>query len=472
MDIVADLQIHSKYARAVSLHMELPYIAQWCRRKGIGLIATGDWTHPLWMNEIKQNLEEEGTGLLKLKGKRLKAKDKEYDPRFLLSGEVSCIYSQGGKGRRIHNLIFSPSIEVSEKINKELTKRGCNLLSDGRPIIGISSIEFADICLSVSEDCLIIPAHAWTPWFGMYGSESGFDSIEECFGKFSPYIYAIETGLSSDPAMNWRIGELDNRSIVSFSDAHSGAKLGREATVFNLSELSYAAVKEAIKGSQGSENRGQESGISGQEKKLRPNTRSLIPNTIAYTIEFYPEEGKYHFSGHRNCHVKQDPSETKNLGTVCPVCGKKLTIGVMHRVAQLSKRDEKSLKLCQKSIPEIGIPGTYSETFPRRQPFVKIVPLQEIIAESFGASVTSQKVQDEYNKVTDYFNGEFTALLHANISDIVKSFGSRIGEGIDKVRRGDIRVDPGYDGVFGVVKIWEKENLEKEKSEKEQMSLF
>lgn len=474
MQIIADLQLHSKYARAVSQYMELPHIWEWCRRKGIDLIATGDWTHPLWMNEIKQNLEETGGGLYKLKthppacGSKVKPTGQSSKvsegPYFLLSGEVSCIYSQGGKGRRVHLLIFAPSIAAAEKINKELTRRGCNLLSDGRPIIGISSIEFTDICLSIDSSCLVIPAHAWTPWFGMYGSESGFDSISECFGKFTEDIYAVETGLSSDPAMNWRIKELDNRSIVSFSDAHSGPKLGREATVFELSELSYTAIREAV--------RGQGLGISTQKSKLTPDPSILIPNTIAYTIEFYPEEGKYHFSGHRNCNIKQDPSQTKDLGTLCPVCGKKMTIGVMHRVAQLAGRTEESLKLFQKKVGETQIKGTYSETFSNRPPYIKMVPLQEIIAESFNNAANSQKVQTEYNRITDHFNGEFNILLKTSLSDIVKTAGERIGNAVDKVRRGDIVVDPGYDGVFGVVKIWKEDEIKKEEAGKEQMSLF
>ena len=247
MQVIADLQLHSKYARAVSPQMVIPQIWEWAKIKGIGLIATGDWTHPLWMREIKNDLEETGSGLLRLKIQNSNDKIQiENGPLFLLETEVSCIYSQGGKLRRIHTLIWSPSIEVSEKINKKLINLGANLMSDGRPIIGLTSRQVCEVVLSVDPKCLIIPAHVWTPWFSLYGSESGFDSIEECFGEFSRYIYAVETGLSSNPAMNWRIKELDTRSIVSFSDAHSGPKLGREATVFELEELSFKAIREAI----------------------------------------------------------------------------------------------------------------------------------------------------------------------------------------------------------------------------------
>lgn len=296
--IIADLQLHSKYARAVSPNMVIPEMGKWAVRKGIDLLATGDWTHPLWLSELKANLNEDGSGLLNYKLQITNSKSQK-NPKFLLSGEVSCIYSQGGKGRRIHTLIFAPSFEIVDKINAELTRRGCNLMSDGRPIIGLTSIQLAEVVFGISEECLLIPAHAWTPWYALFGSMSGFDSIAEAFGPYADKIYAIETGLSSNPGMNWRIKELDNRSIVSFSDAHSGPKLGREATVFEVEEISYKAVKEAI---------------------MKPKIDDR--NKIIYTIEFYPEEGKYHYTGHRACNVRHSPSETKKLGTICPVCGK------------------------------------------------------------------------------------------------------------------------------------------------------
>jgi len=331
MQVIADLQLHSKYARAVSQEMVIPKIWEWAKRKGIGLVATGDWTHPLWMREIKSSLEEIGNGLLKLKSQNSNLKTDGDGPLFLLATEVSSIYSQGGKLRRIHTLIWAPTIVTADKINKELINRGANLIADGRPVIGLSSIQVAEMVFSIDPTCLIIPAHAWTPWFSLYGSESGFDSIDECFGQFSKYIYAIETGLSSDPAMNWRIKELDSRSIVSFSDAHSGPKLGRETTVFDLEELSYEAIRQAI-----------------MEPTLNIEDKNLSPNQIAFTIEFYPEEGKYHYTGHRNCGVKQMPSETRKNGTICPVCGRKLTVGVMHRVDELAGRSEEELRIKKK----------------------------------------------------------------------------------------------------------------------------
>jgi len=261
MEVIADLHIHSKYSRAVSQQMVIPEIASWAAKKGIKLVGTGDWTHPLWLRELKENLIDNGEGVYK---------SKTEDVYFLLSTEISSIYTQDGKPHRIHNLVLAPSFSVVEEINNRLRGRGVNLFSDGRPITGLSSIELCGIVFSVSKDCLVIPAHIWTPWYSLYGSNSGFDSLKECFGEFADQIYAIETGLSSDPAMNWRIEELDNRSIVSFSDAHSPQKLGREATVFEMEEkktLEYEDIRRAIK-----------------EQK------------ISYTIEFYPEEGKYHYT--------------------------------------------------------------------------------------------------------------------------------------------------------------------------------
>jgi uncharacterized protein (TIGR00375 family) len=435
MQVIADLQLHSKFSRAVSPEMMLPQICAWTRRKGMGLVATGDWTHPLWFREIQANLEELGNGLLKLKNAA------EGDPFFLLATEVSCIYSQGGKGRRIHTLIWVPTIASAEKINKEMTRQGCNLLSDGRPIIGLTSIQVAELVLTIEPNALIIPAHAWTPWFSVYGSMSGFNSLEEAYGPFAKNIYAVETGLSSNPAMNWRIKELDNRSIVSFSDAHSGPKLGREATVFELEKLDYDSIYHAIK----------QDGAS----------------KIAHTIEFYPEEGKYHWSGHRACNIRWGPKETEKNGTTCPVCGKPLTQGVEQRVSELAGRNEESLQLVRDGMM------IKSKAFPKRPPFVMLVPLQEIISESLGSPVTSPKVQTPYRQLTDALDGEFSVLMHAAHADIAKIVGERVAMGIEKVRSGDLVIDPGYDGVFGVVKLWrEGETKPLVDATKEQLSIF
>ena len=490
MRIIADLQIHSKYSRAVSQEMVIPKIWEWAKRKGIKLMATGDWTHPLWMREIKANLEETGNGLLKLKSSRHEVGIHDAvishssktasgqnsklgeEPLFLLATEVSCIYSQGGKLRRIHTLIWAPSIETADKINKELINRGANLVSDGRPIVGLTSIAIAELVFSIDPTCLIIPAHAWTPWFSLYGSESGFNSIDECFGNYSKYIYAIETGLSSDPAMNWRIKELDNRSIVSFSDAHSGPKLGREATVFDLSELSYRAIRAALV--RAAVNKDQLSVVSNQSKENNSKTdnRKLIAeNKISYTVEFYPEEGKYHYTGHRNCSVKQTPEETRKNGTICPVCGRKLTVGVMHRVDALAGRSEEELEIKKLEIKGIEMKGIISGKFIQRPPYMMMVPLQEILSEVYRTSVHSQAIQNEYGKLIDNLGSEFDILLSTPTSDIARISGPDVSDAIDKVRNGQLTIDPGYDGVFGKVKIFSDEKKEEE-NKKEQLSLF
>lgn len=853
MQVIADLQLHSKYSRAVSPEMALPQICAWTRRKGMGLVATGDWTHPLWMREIKANLDELGNGLLKLKSA---AAD---DPLFLLATEVSCIYSQGGRVRRVHTLIWVPSLDSADKINKEMTHQGCNLMSDGRPIVGLTSIQVAELVLTIEPHAMIIPAHCllpdsmilgenfvpkridavsegndvlthsgefhkvtevkkrlysgtvyhiqpwyfrpglvttpehpyyaiktikkcpstgdicrpstahlrlckrkeclgykpgwinaedlttgdvlvyprsravksqshmflevngrvgslvhaggtrgrvlankmkitsslgrlvgyylaegstdatnsfsfcfsekeqeyiddviqlvknifhidhyriyrrkqskgleiafysklharwfahhcyilgqkhsasskaipaalfqadeavqaeclrgwfrgdhgyttsrvltnqikavclhlgiipsiiidsvqhhanrgnhvhngrvihanhdlyqfnnfsyfedtfdlkkemprsqtkierkhgwidednvylpikditkreyegdvynlevekdhsyvteyaavhncWTPWFSLYGAMSGFDSIDEAFGPYAKEVYAVETGLSSSPSMNWRIKELDHRSIVSFSDAHSGPKLGREATVFELQKLNYENIRKAI---------------------MSSTINDLRSNCIAYTIEFYPEEGKYHYSGHRACNIRWGPKEIEKNGTMCPVCGKPLTQGVEQRVGELAGRSEEELQLTNLPINQFTntkVRMIGSRVYPKRPPFVMLVPLQEILAECLGSPVASPKVQTPYRQLTDALGGEFAVLLRASHGDIAKIAGERVAVGVDKVRSGDIVIDPGYDGVFGVVKLWrEGEQKPLIDASREQLSIF
>jgi uncharacterized protein (TIGR00375 family) len=415
MALIADLHLHSRYSRAVSQQMVIPEIALWAKKKGIDLLGTADWTHPLWLRELKNDLLEVGEGIYAVK------KDSQ-GPRFLLVTEIASLYSQEGKGHRIHNLVLAPNFETVEAINQQLHNYGVKLLSDGRPMTGLSSIELCELVFAISQDCLVIPAHVWTPWFSLYGSRSGFDSIKECFGQFTDQIYAVETGLSSDPAMNWRIEELDQRSVVSFSDAHSPQKLGREATILAIKKdkYDYQDVAKAIK-----------------------------EGKIVSTIEFYPEEGNYHYTGHRLCQVKQSPEETKRLGTTCPVCGKSLTVGVMHRVEKLAQRPA----------------GYHPEN---RPPYQMLVPLMEILSESLETGTSSQTVINEYNRLTERLGSEFTILLKTDPLEIARIAGEKIAQGIKKVREGKIVVDPGYDGVFGTVKIWK----EKEKEEKKQMSLF
>lgn len=454
MQILADLQLHSRFSRAVSKEMTFPTMYRWAKRKGIQLLATGDWTHPLWMREIERDLDEVGNGLLTLKNP---PESPENAPVFLLATEVSCIYSQGGKVRRVHTLIWVPTLESARKISQEMTKRGCNLMSDGRPIVGLTSIQIAELVFTIEPKAIIIPAHAWTPWFAVYGSLGGFDSLEEAFGPYAKHIYAVETGLSSNPAMNWRVKELDSRTIVSFSDAHSAPKLGRELTVFDIHDqpLGYDAIYTAL--------------TNVQSKPSMPS--------IAYTVEFYPEEGKYHYTGHRLCNVRYTPEETKKKGTTCPVCGKPLTVGVMERVEKLAGRSEEDLKLVRENVDVAGngttVVMTRSKAFPHRPPFVMLVPLQEVLSECLGSPVTSPKIQGPYTALVDALGGEFNVLLTASQKDIIKIAGDRVAAGITKVRTGDLHIDPGYDGVFGVVKLWlEGEQKPLIDASKEQLTMF
>ncbi|MBI2031691.1 MAG: DNA helicase UvrD [Candidatus Levybacteria bacterium] len=438
MDFVADLHLHSKYSRAVSQDMVLPQMAKWARIKGVDVLSATDFTHPLWLRELKSLLKEEYEGLYSLKSEAGKT-GPDRTTLFLLSTEISSIYKQEDKLRRIHNLVFAPNIETVEKINKEFLRRGFNLSSDGRPIIGLSSVGLLELLLSIDTRILLIPCHVWTPHFGMYGSASGFDSIEESFGEYGKYIYGVETGLSSDPEMNWQMAELKTRSILSFSDAHSNPKMGREATVFALRKNEISNLKSQI------------TNLSyddfTQAIKRTPDSKLKI----AYTIEFYPEEGKYHFSGHRNCKIVKGPDETRKDGNMCPVCKKRLTEGVLYRVQQLSS--EKLIGNVDVKLSPSGIKW-YTDKTRTHPPFVKLVPLLEIIAEALKSTTSSQKVRNAYTDLCKEFKSEIEILLKVPIETIEKTGGQKIAEGVDKVRRGDIVIDPGYDGEYGKVKIW------------------
>jgi uncharacterized protein (TIGR00375 family) len=376
-------------------------MAQWADRKGIGLLGTGDFTHPAYFEEIKTDLEDAGYGLLKLKGEKPSA------VHFILTAETSHIYTQGGKGRRVHMMIFAPSIRSVGKINLHLGRIG-NIQSDGRPIFGFSAKDLVKICLDIDPDCLVVPAHAWTPWFSVFGSHSGFDSLEECFEEETPHIFALETGLSSDPAMNWRWSALDRITLISNSDAHSPAKIGREANIFQ-SELSYAGLIGAIK--------------------------SKDPARFLATIEFYPEEGKYHFDGHRGCGICYSPNQTKEKDYLCPVCGKNLVVGVMHRVEALADR-------LPGFRPEWAIPAFH------------LVPLEEILAEVFQSGVQSKRIKKEYLRLIERGGSEFRILLDLSEEELNSFMEDRLVDGIMRVRQGLIQVKPGYDGVYGEVKIF------------------
>ncbi len=425
--MLADLHIHSRFSRAVSREMTIPTIATWAKKKGIGLVATGDWTHPLWLNEIESQLEETGEGFLHLR--KHNETDHISQPLFLLSTELSCIFSQGGKTRRVHTMVWVPTIASARKISQEITKRGGNVLSDGRPILGFSLIQLADLILSTEPNALIVPAHIWTPWFSVYGAMGGFSTLAEAFGPFAKHIYAVETGLSSSPDMNWRIQELKTRSIVSFSDAHSAPKLGREATLFSLPKATFPMLREA----------------------LMNYANDQTEAHIVSTMEFYPEEGKYHYTGHRDCHVRLTPKDAVAKGAVCSVCGKPLTQGVMQRVEELASIGETGAWDMKNGVRwRKSADGT-------RPPFVMLVPLQEIISEAIGSPVTSPKVAVHFERLTKELGGEFSVLLDKTIEDIARYSTPQIADGIWKVRSGDIVIDPGYDGVFGVVKIWKSD---------------
>lgn len=489
MEIIADLHLHSKYSRAVSQSMTLPVMAQFARQKGLGLLTTGDWTHPVWLREIKSELEETSEGIYELKtstsaeasagsqNSKVKSEIQNSkfgnDPKFILSVEVSSIYSQGGKVRRIHCLLFAPSIETAEKMNQELVKRGANLTSDGRPIVGLTPPNLLEILMGIDEKSFLIPCHVWTPWFSLYGSMSGFDSIEECFGDYSKFIYGVETGLSSDPAMNWRISELGNRSILSFSDSHSPMKMGRESTVFELKKLTFDNLKKAIMrpmlvsskglGLEASIGKRQTSNDTGRENEDRKTTPR-----IKYTVEFYPEEGKYHYTGHRNCKVVYSPRDTKEKGKVCPVCGRGLTVGVMERVEALSSSPEKfNTQVGKSGISWVVDPAK------KHPPYAKLVALNEILAESLDSTPTSVKVKAMYDTLTQNLGTEFEILLKVSIDDIQKSAGERVAESVLKVRNGNIFISPGYDGEYGVVRIAQKDaEAETQNHAEEQLGLI
>jgi len=441
MHFVADLHLHSKYSRAVSQSMTLSVMAQYAKQKGIDILTAGDWTHPLWFKEIQSQLEEAGKGVYKIKEQHSNLKKEVY---FLLSTEISCIYKQEDKLRRIHNLVFVPDLATADKVSKELVHRGCNLSADGRPIIGLSSKNLYELVLSINNHAFLIPCHIWTPHFGVYGSASGFDSLQEAYGELASYIYAIETGLSSDPDMNWQIPELKNRSILSFSDAHSPAKMAREATVFDLEMISFENIRKAIM------------------------KKSSEGNKVAYTIEFYPEEGKYHFSGHRNCKVVQGPKEIAESGNICPVCHRRLTEGVLFRVQQLS--DEKLLGRAVIKKNEQGL-HWFTDKLHEQPPYVKLVPLLEIVAEGLHSTVASQKSKDMFAKLCNELDSEITVLLKAQLADIEKIAGQRIAEGVKKVRSGDIEINPGYDGEYGKVEIWKEGETNGTKTDSPQLSL-
>lgn len=395
---IADFHIHSCYSRATSGLMRPLSIADEAARKGLSLVGTGDFTHPIWLAELKEALEPAEKGLYIIR-------DNPDSPRFMLTAEISNIYTQGGKARRIHTVIFAPDFEVAEDIQNRLGAIG-NIHSDGRPIFGFSAKDLVTLVMKASPDCFVLPAHVWTPWFALFGAKSGFDSVEECFEEESHHIHALETGLSSDPQMNWRISALDRYALVSNSDAHSPSKLAREANVFSC-KMNYDSICASIKG--------EIEGFDG-------------------TLEFFPEEGKYHYDGHRMCDICMKPSETIKNNGICPVCGKKLTIGVMHRIEELADR------------PEGFVPET-------ARPCMHIVPLEEIVRDVSGVKTITSKVKKKCVQLAELFGSEINLLLHVPESELKSSLTDELFSAIMAARRGRVEIFPGHDGVYGKVAL-------------------
>jgi uncharacterized protein (TIGR00375 family) len=419
---IIDFHIHSKYSRATSKAFDLDEMAKWSAIKGVDIISCADFTHPAWFDILEKNLEEiNNSGLYKIKNSNSKIK-------FLISTEVSCIYRQNDKTRRVHLCILMPSLESAGKFNKLLKDAGAKLASDGRPILGMSAKKVLKFMLEADKKAMMIPAHVWTPWFAVFGSKSGFDSLQECFEELTPHIYAIETGLSSDPIMNWCLSELDNLTIVSNSDAHSGPHIGREANVMDLEQESYDEIYNIIK--------------------------TKNKSKFLYTIEFYPEEGMYHWDGHRDCKFSCHPDDTKNKHQdLCPKCKKPLTIGVMSQVDKLA--DIKEAKI-NKS---------------KHVPFKSIVPLPNIIANYFGMGRTSKRVQSLYLDIINKADNEFKILLDLSPEELNKIMPEDLATGIIKMRNNQMHIEPGFDGQYGKVLVFSEDEQASAKANK-QTKLF
>ncbi len=402
MTYVADLHLHSPYSRGASKQLTLENMARWAKIKGIDLLAAADFTHPQRFEETKSKLSEAGNGLFECGG-----------TRFVLGTEINCSGQQGGKNRRVHLLVLAPGFETVALINSAVASRGL-LGGNGRPTLHLTARELVRVLLDIDSRCVIIPAHLWTPWFGLYGSKSGYDSLGECFGDVAGHIHAVETGLSSDPAMNWRIPSLDSVSLVSFSDAHSLPNIGRELTVFP-GEPSYDGLVDCLR-----------------------------RQRISYTVEFFPQEGKYHHSGHRKCGVRFTPAEVMRMGQRCPRCGGRLTLGVMQRVEELAGREVDTW------VDDEG----YTRADNGRPPFKTLVSLRQIISESLGCGPNTKKTWDAYFELVSQLGSELSVLTRASPCEIATLSGERVAQGVARVRSGDISIEPGYDGKYGSVRIW------------------
>ena len=390
MTLVTDLHVHSRYANSTSPQMTLPGMSRAARRKGVDLLGTGDCTHPGWLEELRRELRDCGHGVYAHNG-----------TRYLVTGEVSLVWRQAGRGRRVHLVLLVCSLDDAARIQEALSERG-NIAYDGRPMLGLSAQAFCELIWERAPETLVIPAHIWTPWYAVLGDKSGFDSLQECFGGLVDRITAIETGLSSDPGMNRRVSSLDGVRLVSFSDAHSPARIAREATVLDLKKVSFSAVSQALATGQG----------------------------YVGTIEFYPEQGKYHYDGHRVCGVSLAPPQSMSIGNRCPICGKPLTLGVLHRVTELADRD----------VPRLG-KGIHRST----------VPLVDILSDVLGVGAGSKTVAKLYEAMLDRYGTELAILLDHPIDDFGADVPEQVVDGIARVRQGDVVIEPGYDGMYGKV---------------------
>ncbi|HHE36498.1 MAG TPA: DNA helicase UvrD [Candidatus Woesearchaeota archaeon] len=397
MRIIADLHLHSRYSRACSSELNILNLEKWAKVKGVGLLGSADFCHPKWFAELRKELREDGTGILRTKN----------GFPFVLQNEISLIYTQGYKGRRIHLVVLAPSFEVVEQITEYLKSKG-RVDYDGRPMFNITCSEFVEAMMSISKDIEVIPAHVWTPWYGLFGSKTGFDSVEEAFGSAAKYIHALETGLSSDPEMNWRLSRLDNYNLVSFSDSHSfwPWRLGREATVFEFNHLTYENLIRAIRTGRG----------------------------LVETIEVDPGYGKYHFDGHRNCNVVLSPEQAKKHNNICPVCKKPLTIGVLHRVDDLADR-------------------TVGEKPQSAKPFRRIIPLHELLSVVLKSGMATKRVWAKYYEVLRAGKNEFDVLLNVSREELLKVADEELVDVILKNREGKLEIKPGFDGEYGVLMI-------------------
>ncbi|MEM1223937.1 MAG: endonuclease Q family protein, partial [Verrucomicrobiota bacterium] len=417
----ADLHIHSKYSRATSKDLDLEHLTLWARKKGIQVLGTGDFTHPAWMAAIKEKLVPAEPGLFQLREDLHRELEQRYDlppgppTRFMLEVEISTIYKKGIKTRKVHHLVYAPDLEKADRIVERLSRIG-NLNADGRPILGLDSRDLLEITLEGGPGCSLIPAHVWTPWFSALGSKSGFDAIEDCYGDLSAHIFAIETGLSSDPLMNRMVSSLDRFTLVSNSDAHSPGKIGREASAFDC-ELGYEPIMQALASGEG----------------------------YGGTVEFFPEEGKYHMDGCRNCGIRLNPRETEACGASCPGCGKPVTVGVLNRVSELADRDKPKLA-------------------PTEPAFSSFIPLPEVLSELEGVGVNSKRVRGAYEDVINSLGSELFILSQAPVDEISKACSPLFGEAIRRMREGEVIRQSGYDGEYGVIRVFEENELKAEKS--------